>query len=712
MELRTYLAILWRQKWVIVISTIVTALVTALGVFMMAPTYEASTTLRVSVAGGASASYTEQMYATQLKNTFLRIATSDRVLEELAQRLGLDEHPKVGLELLGNSELMRLTVVHQDPQLAQEAANIMAGILIDLNRELYVEVEAATQEILLQQLAEAEDEVGQAWDDYQETLAELPDDSAAILAAGSAWESKQQTYDDLLAQYEQSQVREVLKARALSVYDPADLPDTPAGLPKVVYVALGATVGAIVGVGAAFLREQMEDTIKTPHEVRQSLGLNTLSTISRMSRAERGSIVTAQPRSPHAEAFRILCSNAGLYGEYILPKTILVTSPSGNEGKSLISANLAMTLAQARLRVVAVDADLRRPKLSQFFDLDPRSEGLSRALLTGSIDGLLRPTQVSQLAILPSGGLPADPAELLSSPRTQDVLDQLAQRADVILVDGPPILAVADTALIARRVDGVLLVVRAGRTRREVAQSAVENLHQTGARVVGVVLNDVDPRRSIYHRTYHQYMSTARVEQQLQAEQADGDAPDGTGLGPSAGGELDAQVQEAPARPQPMAGILPGVPSMPDAQDAAPWAGDTADRLPSGVATSTAEEVGEAEYEPFVHRELSEVQVEYLFLDALRKPLPSRQGEEEGVACAWAFTADGGNVLLHVASCRIESYEMWLDFLQDMVKRGLSVPVLAIAPGTSGALRAIGEVFPHSLQQSCLSHRIRTVSKL
>jgi uncharacterized protein involved in exopolysaccharide biosynthesis len=280
LKLRRYLAILWQRKSVIVIAAIVTTLVNALGVFVMPPTYEASTTLRVSLAGGVSANYTEQMYTAQLKNTLLGVATSDRVLEELAQRLDLDEAPKVGLELLGNSELMRLTVVHPDPRLAQEAANIIAEILIDLNRELYVEVEVATQEILLQQLAQAKHEVTQAREDYQAAIVQFPDDSAIILAAGRAWESKQETYDRLLGQYQQSRVQEVLKASALSVYDPADLPDTAAGLPKALHVALGAMVGLTAGAGLAFLFEKLDETQHTAGEIEALTPLSTLGKIS------------------------------------------------------------------------------------------------------------------------------------------------------------------------------------------------------------------------------------------------------------------------------------------------------------------------------------------------------------------------------------------------------------------------------------------------
>jgi putative transposase len=163
-----------------------------------------------------------------------------------------------------------------------------------------------------------------------------------------------------------------------------------------------------------------------------------------------------------------------------------------------------------------------------------------------------------------------------------------------------------------------------------------------------------------------------------------------------------------------MAELNPDAPSTPTVQAAAALAEDTADRLPSGMATRPGEKDWQSEYESFVQRELSGAQVEYLFLDALRacrKPLPKPSGEEEDVLCAWAIDAEGREVLLHLASCNAESYERWLEFLRDMVERGLSAPVLAIAHGTSGVMGALGEVFPNSLQQRCLSLRIREVAE-
>jgi capsular exopolysaccharide synthesis family protein len=180
-----------------------------------------------------------------------------------------------------------------------------------------------------------------------------------------------------------------------------------------------------------------------------------------------------------------------------------VTSPGPGEGKSITVANLAVAMAQSGLEVVAVDADLRRPRLRELFGVR-RGGGLTGSLLEGAVDGRLREVKAAKgLSVLPAGKLPPNPAELLSSRRMHDLLDLLAGQADVVLVDSPPVLSVTDAAVLARSVDGVLLVMGAGETRREAARRAVESLGRVGGNLVGVVLNRVPTRQGSYYYRYY-----------------------------------------------------------------------------------------------------------------------------------------------------------------------------------------------------------------
>ena len=184
-------------------------------------------------------------------------------------------------------------------------------------------------------------------------------------------------------------------------------------------------------------------------------------------------------------------------------KTVLVVSVGPDEGKSIVLANLAITIAEAGRQVVAVDSDLRRPALRELFDL-PDGPGLTSMVLDESLEPPLMDTSVPNVRVLGSGPLPPNPAELLGSERFARVMDRVSAVADMVLFDAAPVVAVADATTLATRVDGVLLVVDSGRTRRDVAKRATDQLERVGAHLLGAVLTNVKPERrmlSYFHRS-------------------------------------------------------------------------------------------------------------------------------------------------------------------------------------------------------------------
>ena len=205
----------------------------------------------------------------------------------------------------------------------------------------------------------------------------------------------------------------------------------------------------------------------------------------------------SDPRSPVAEAFRTLRTNVEFSGVDRRLQTIVVTSPSAGEGKSTTVANLAVAMAEGGKRVVAVDADLRRPGLHDLFGVSNR-EGVSSAVI-GDVAVLpLQETSVPGLRLLASGPTPPNPAELLGSQRFQALVDRLRAEADYVIFDTPPAAALSDAATLAARADGVILVVGAGRTKRDVAQRAKEQLERVNAHILGVVLSGVRADASLY----------------------------------------------------------------------------------------------------------------------------------------------------------------------------------------------------------------------
>lgn len=203
-------------------------------------------------------------------------------------------------------------------------------------------------------------------------------------------------------------------------------------------------------------------------------------------------ITLTDPRSAAAEAYRSLRTNLALNRPGEAPRSLLVVGPTPTEDRAAVAANLAVASAHAGHAVILVDADLHRPSQHALFALENRL-GLADALASAAgADALLQDTAVPGLRVLTAGTPPANPASLLDGPRTADLLARLRAMGDLLIVDAPPILSVSDAAVLAPLLDGVLLVVTAGRTRREAARAAREALDRVGANVLGVVLTEAD----------------------------------------------------------------------------------------------------------------------------------------------------------------------------------------------------------------------------
>jgi len=203
-----------------------------------------------------------------------------------------------------------------------------------------------------------------------------------------------------------------------------------------------------------------------------------------------GLVMMQAPRSPAAEAYRTLSTNIQFSSLDRDVKRLLVTSVGPDEGKSIVLANLAITMAESGRQVVIVDCDLRHPSLHQVFGLADQP-GLTSMVLDESLAPPLQPTSVPNVSLVPAGPLPPNPSELISTERFTRVLDAIGAQADVVLIDAPPVATVADATILSTRVDGVLLVVDSGRTRRETARRATQQLERVGARLLGAVLTNV-----------------------------------------------------------------------------------------------------------------------------------------------------------------------------------------------------------------------------
>ncbi len=200
-------------------------------------------------------------------------------------------------------------------------------------------------------------------------------------------------------------------------------------------------------------------------------------------------ITLTDPRSPVSEAYRTLRTNLSFYSLDHPIQTLVVTSPSPNEEKSTAVANLAVTLAQSGKRTILVDCDLRRPSLHALFDLEAEP-GLTNYILGETEELPLQETAVENLWLLPSGQKPPNPADMLGSQKLDQIISTLVDKADIVLFDAPPVIAVTDAAVLGVKVDGVLLVLTAGKTRRDHAERAKETLEKAKIRIVGAALTN------------------------------------------------------------------------------------------------------------------------------------------------------------------------------------------------------------------------------
>ena len=332
----------------------------------------------------------------------------------------------------------------------------------------------------------------------------------------------QQIYSSILTNLENVRLARLQNTPNVVQIQPANIPEKPIRPRVLVNTALAGVVGLMLAVGFVFLKEYLDDTLKTPEEIKDVLGLTTIGYIAQMKYDDESKeelYVARQPRSPVSEAFRTLRTNLEFAGVDEPIRTILVTSPGPGEGKTTISANLAAIIAQGGKHVVLVDADLRRPRIHRVLGI-PNRVGLSD-VFRGHLDlkSAIHSFDGSEgMSVITSGSLPPNPSELLGSAKMIQILDELKEQTDVVVIDCPPSL-VADAQVLAAKVDAVLLVVYPGHTHIDSAKATLEQLGRANAKVAGAVLNRIPRERGYYYSGYQYYR---RDRYQYYGESSDG----------------------------------------------------------------------------------------------------------------------------------------------------------------------------------------------
>jgi len=440
-QLVHYLRLIRRWWWLLALGALIGG-GSAYGISqLITPIYRASASLLVNQTQTPGViAYNDILTSERLTMTYRELISQrpvlDGVIDNLALSMTSDELAAlIDVEVVSDTQLLRLSVEHPEPRQARLLANATARAFIDANEQ------------------------------------------DGLTRPGS-----------------------------VSIVEPAATPGSPVRPRTELNSVMGAFAALLLAGALALLFEYLDDTVKSSEDVEAVGGLPTLAGVARFPRVSKApdNVLVAASYRVAAEAYNVLRTNMQFSALNEPVQALLVSSANPAEGKTVTVANLAVAIAQTGQRVIAVDADLRRPALHRIFGL-ANEAGLTNALLSPepALHGFLQPTRFANLRVMTSGPLPPNPSELLGSRRLDVVIDALRQQADVLIFDSPPALMVADASILAAKLDGTMLVVDAGRTRAQALRRAHEALGRSQTRVLGAILNKLSQRGHGYY--YYDY---------------------------------------------------------------------------------------------------------------------------------------------------------------------------------------------------------------
>ncbi|OGC42150.1 hypothetical protein A2Y85_00935 [candidate division WOR-3 bacterium RBG_13_43_14] len=343
-------------------------------------------------------------------------------------------------------------------------------------------------------------------------LKQLPEAEVNLAQLERQKMANEEIYTMLLGKLEESKIAEAMQISEARIIDEAIVPDEPYSPKPKQNTILGFILGLFIGVGAAFLLEYLDTSLKTSKEIEELTGLSVLAAIPLVKNKERTHIPTIdEPHSQIAEAYRILRTNIGFAATAKPIKTLLVTSTMPQEGKTTTCLNLGTTLAQQGHKTIVIDCDFRRPMLHRYFSafIKDNTHGLSDVLVEHlQLKEAIVKSTTPNLFFITSGTIPSNPAELLGSQKMQQVLNTLKETFEFILVDAPPALGVADARVLGKIVDAIAVVVMAKKSSRDAVLEIKEELERSGEKIIGFVLNGIDLSRHYYRNRYYYYYHT------------------------------------------------------------------------------------------------------------------------------------------------------------------------------------------------------------
>jgi polysaccharide biosynthesis transport protein len=517
-ELRDYFRILSQRKWTAIFVFILVVGGAMYLSYEQKPIYESEAQVLVPPPTAGVSQLGTPIVGKVNLDTEAAIAQSPTVAKPVATALGLDAtDPKVidhlqheiSVAPLKAGDILLFKAEAPDAAGAQRLAEQFATSYLDYAR-------GASASTLQNQIATIRAQIGQK----RQQLAALGPASADTPDEASLRVQLTSDITNLTDQINPIQTAvDTIRQTGGGILEDARLPTKPARPNHVRDGLLAAIVGFVLGFGAAFLRDYVDDSLRGVADVERMAGATLVGVIQHIPGPEVARkkdrdglahdylVAADDPKAPATEAYRTLRTNLLFMSATGPLKVLLVTSPLQGEGKSTTAANLAAVMAQAGQRVLLVGADLRRPSIHKFFGMTNRV-GLS-SVLSGqaTLTEAVADPGIRDLRVMPGGPIPPNPAELLGSRRMKEFLVEVGEVADWVILDGPPALGLADALVLSAIADGTLIVVNEATNRRILAH-ARDQLAKVSARTVGVVLNNFGPAFSYYYSDYYMYSST------------------------------------------------------------------------------------------------------------------------------------------------------------------------------------------------------------
>ena len=513
------------RRWAsLVVAATVLAGATALVVSLLIPSeYEATAQMYLAPASNPTAVLQDITLGQTLATSYVELAKSEVILRPVMDQVGWrgdvkSFRDKLDVSQLRNTSIITVSFRGADPKLVAQTTNAIADTFIRQTKELQTSLQGNTANELDQQITAIQSDISSLDTQIAALRADLSatprpgasatpkaDAQSQMISLDASRQSKQQTLAQLLQTRDNMRLAQARAETTVSLWQSASLPEQPVSPRPALNTLVGALAGALVAVlGVAFIT-YLDDRLTDIEDVPRRLGAIPLGQVRLHDHPETivGKLFLREdPQSPEAEAIRSIRTNVLFASVDRRPRSLVVTSALPGEGKSVLSANLALAFAESGTPVVLVDADLRRPSQHRLFRMSAGS-GLTNMLTepSGTLD-LQRFRVTPYLVVIPSGPLPPNPAELLASGRFASLLQQLTAlpQTGIVIVDSSPVLAVADAVALATRVDGAIVIVDSSKTRVASTRRTLAALERVHAHVLGVVLNKLAESESGFYQ--------------------------------------------------------------------------------------------------------------------------------------------------------------------------------------------------------------------